>query len=60
MQINDKVKIVKLRIKNREVDDIDYFKFPKKYLLKNNIDKSNEDYALERKKYGASKQVMIK
>ena len=30
--IKDKVEIAKLRIENQEVDEIDYFTFPKKYL----------------------------
>ena len=28
IQISDRLKIVKLRIKNKHVDDIDYFTFP--------------------------------
>ena len=32
IDIKDRIDIAKLRIKNNEVDEIDYFTFPKKYL----------------------------
>ena len=35
MEIKDRLDIAKLRIKNNEVDEIDYFTFPKKYLEMN-------------------------
>ena len=30
--LNDRLNVIKLRIKNKMVDDIDYFTFPKQYL----------------------------
>lgn len=30
--LNDRLNIIKLRIKNKSVDDIDYFTFPKRFL----------------------------
>ena len=43
MQIKDRVDIAKLRIKNNEVDEIDYFTFPKKYLEMNLVNQTRLD-----------------
>ena len=52
IDINDKLNIVKLRIEKKQVGNIDYFPFPKKHLLKNNINLTKNDFIQQRKKYG--------
>ena len=44
MDINDNLKIVKLRIEKNKVDNLDYFPFPKKHLMKNNINLTKKDF----------------
>lgn len=42
--INDNLNIVKLRIEKNKVDNLDYFPFPKKHLMKNNINLTKKDF----------------
>jgi len=49
--LQDRVKTVKLRIKNNLVDDIDYFTFPKRWLEQNLENKTDEDIKKERRQY---------
>lgn len=39
--LNDRLSVIKLRIKNKMVDDIDYFTYPKR-LLEQNLEQWNE------------------
>ena len=39
--LNDRLNVIKLRIKNKHVDDIDYFTFPKK-MLQNELEKRTD------------------
>ena len=41
--LQDRLKRVKLRIKNHLVDDLDYFTFPKKIMLSNLLNKTDEE-----------------
>ena len=43
IEIKDRLEIAKLRIKNNEVDEIDYFTFPKKYLEVNLVNQTRKD-----------------
>ena len=36
--LNDRLNIIKLRINNKELDDIDYFTYPKRHLESNVLD----------------------
>lgn len=40
LEIKDRLEIAKLRIKKNEVDEIDYFTFPKKYLEMNLVNQT--------------------
>jgi hypothetical protein len=51
---------VKLRIRNKLVDDIDYFTFPLRYLEKSNINKNEAEFHIERKRYLEQKTVMVR
>ena len=48
-EIKDRVDIAKLRIKNKEVDEIDYFTFPKKYLEMNLVNQTRLDMVQKRR-----------
>jgi len=54
----DRLNILRERIRNQLVDDIDYFPFPKKYLESSLENKTDEDFKIERKKYLNSKTKM--
>jgi len=58
--LQDRLKRVKLRIKNHLVDDLDYFTFPKKIMLSNLLNKTDEEIINERRKYNSNKRIMIK
>ena len=57
--LKDRLDIIKLRIKNRQVDDIDYFTFPKR-LLQSEIEKLTEPkIALFLSNYKKSKKKLL-
>jgi hypothetical protein len=59
-KIADKVNIAKLRIKSDEVDEIDYFTFPKKYLEINLVNQTRKDMFNYRKNLREKKAIMVK
>ena len=57
--LKDRLNIIKLRIKNRHVDDIDYFTFPKR-LLQTEIEKQTDEHIRTFKlNYKKSKKTLI-
>ena len=57
--LKDRLKVIKLRIKNKMVDDIDYFTFPKRHLQNEINKKSVKHMNLFGQNYRASKKVML-
>lgn len=49
--LRDRLEKIKLRIQNHEVDDLDYFTFPKKFMEKNLVNKTDDIIRKERKKF---------
>lgn len=58
--LNDRLNVIKLRIKNKEVDDIDYFTFPARFLEYRLKDKTELDRLLMLKNQTYAKKIMIK
>lgn len=57
--LKNRLQIVRLRIKNKEVGDLDYFKFPKRYLDCAFLDQTDEDHQMLRHKQVIAKRRMI-
>jgi hypothetical protein len=60
LTIKDKVDIAKLRVINHEVDEIDYFTFPKKYLEVMLVNQSRQDMVKMRQHLAKQKKIMVR
>ena len=58
--LKDRLNLIKLRIKNKQVDDLDYFTFPDRFLEHRLKIKSKFDMVLYHNNQKVAKQIMIK
>ena len=57
--LNDRLSVIKIRIKNKAVDDIDYFTYPKRFLESNVENQTELSRQLKIARYVKAKNTMI-